>query len=131
MTLLEETQQAVQKFQYYRYPNIDSWIEKIDEILLAIHKPRIGQDTLEEITLDDNYLTIHTSYSVRCCEQNNRMEIPLFILASKNPIKIAKNHYLENQMKEVQLEVEKAEKNLVYAKKKLLNIQSIYKGEIK
>ncbi len=131
MTFLEETQEAVQKFQYYCHPDIDSWIEKIDEILSAIHEPTIGQDTIEEITLDEHYLTIHTSYSVRCCEQNNKMQIPLFILEAKNPMETAKNYHLENQMTEAQLEVEKAEKNLVYAKKKLLNIQSIYKGEMK
>lgn len=47
MNLLEITQEAINQFDMYRYPDLDDWKEQIDKVLSELGECTIGNDKIE------------------------------------------------------------------------------------
>lgn len=131
MNLYEMTQEAINQFDMYRYPDLDDWKEKIDLVLSELGECKIGNDKIERLYFSKNSLEINTSYSVRCCSQTNHMSIPLEILESDNPIKKAKQTFLTKELATAEYQVQLKKKEYEHALNKLNETKQIFEGEMK
>lgn len=128
MTLYELTQEAINQFDTYRYPNLSVWVEKIDEVLSALHESTIGGDKIENLYLSDDTLQIGTAYSVRSCVCSNDMFVPMSVLQAEDPVKEANRYYLAREYEKAQSMVRSAQADLSRAEQNLNNIKQLYEG---
>jgi len=128
MTLYELTEEAINQFDYYKHPNIDEWVSKIDDVLSALHEPTIGGDKIESLYFTNDTLEIRTSYSVRCCECSNDMSVPLSILKDSDPIKKANQVYWSGELSKAEHAVSSAKSSLERAYQKLEETKQTFEG---
>jgi hypothetical protein len=131
MNLLEITQEAINQFDMYRYPDLDDWKEQIDKVLSELGECTIGNDKIEQLYLSNDSLEIRTSYSVRCCAQENDMSIPLSVLEADNPIKKARETFLTKELAEAEYQVKLKKNDYERAINKLNEIKQQFEGETK
>lgn len=100
MNLMEMTQDAIERIELYRAPNIDAWCDAIDPILKAAGELIIDDDAVIAIYFHYGFVHIETTYTSRGCDQYNSMRISIDILNSEDPIKAATLYRLEKEIKE-------------------------------
>lgn len=98
MNLYELTKDAISKVDTYKSPDIDEWKCEIDKVLEALGKVKVGSDCIDKIYEYGHQVFIQTSYTVRCCSQTNRMNIPMIILRSPYPLKVANLYRLRSSI---------------------------------
>ena len=103
---------AEKEINTYRHADIDKWAKAIDPVLEAASECTIGNDCVEDIQVSDTELSIRTSYSVRCCAQNNDMTLPIIILESADPILAATKYRLERELSNTRHEFKLAQDRL-------------------
>jgi hypothetical protein len=91
----------------------------------------IGNDKIEQLYLSNDSLEIRTSYSVRCCAQENDMSIPLSVLEADNPIKKARETFLTKELAEAEYQVKLKKNDYERAINKLNEIKQQFEGETK
>ena len=128
MNLYESTISAINQFDTYRHPNLSMWIKQIDEVLSSLHDCTIDGDKIESLYLDEEYLQIRTSYSVRCCECSNDISIPVEILQAIDPVKKAQQFYIAKEYEKAQSLLKSAESEVIFATQNLEKIKSLYEG---
>lgn len=131
MNLLEMTQEAINQFDMYRYPDLDDWREHIDKVLSELGECTIGNDKIERLYLSNQSLEIRTSYSVRCCSQENDMSIPLEVLEADAPIKKARETFLTKELAEAEYQLKLKKNDYERAIAKLNEIKQQFEGETK
>lgn len=100
MTLYEMTVAAESALAIYKHPNLDDWIAAIDPVLKAAGEFTIGRDTVADISISNQTLTIETHYSVRGCAQANSICIPLSVIQAENPLQAATGYRLNCELTE-------------------------------
>lgn len=124
MNLYDLTVAAQSDISTYRHPNIEEWKAAIDPVLVAAGESSIGRDTIEDVLLSEDYLTIETSYVVRGCENSNTIRIPVELLQSANPVWEANAYRLRINVAAAQLRVSKAQSELNASTEMLAKLQA-------
>jgi hypothetical protein len=124
MNLYDQTLAAESEVSIYRSANISEWIEAIDPVLKAAGECSIGRDTVDDISVSETTLTIRTSYSVRCCPQNNDMSLPISVLKADNPIQAATHYRLGNELAEAKTSLSAAQRVLTENTKKVALLEA-------
>lgn len=124
MNLYDQTLAAESDVSTYRSANIDEWIAAIDPVLKAAGECAIGSDKVDGITVSAKTLTIRTSYSVRCCAQNNDMSLPISILTADNPIQAATRYRLGKELAEANTRLAAAQRALTEYTEKVANLEA-------
>lgn len=124
MNLYDLTLAAESEVSTYRSADIDEWRAAIDPVLKAAGECVVGTDKVDDISVSAKTLTIRTSYSVRCCAQNNSMSIPVAILKAENPVQAATRYRLGNELVEAKNRMAAAQRALAESTEKVALLEA-------
>lgn len=112
---------AIQKINTYRRPNVDDAVKALREVLQAMGTGAPSEhDGIESMTEDgDGLLRIVTAYSVRCCAMSDEFEIPASIIDAPDPIAAAKLWGWKRKVDIARADLSAAEHNVVHARARL------------
>ena len=106
---------AASALDYYKSPDIDEALEKIDAVLKAGSLGSIEHDRVVRIEACRDHFEIHTEWSARGCAQTSEYELPYAIVDAANPVVAAVTWARTQAIAKAQARINEAQASLRYA----------------
>ena len=107
---------AASALDYYKSPDIDEALEKIDAVLKAGSLGSIEHDRVVRIEACRDHFEIHTEWSARGCAQTSEYELPYAIVDAADPLAAAVTWARTQAIAKAQSRINEAQTSLRYAK---------------
>jgi hypothetical protein len=124
MTLRELLEKAEHDISTYKHPNITEVKQRLDELLLASGQGSIEHDTIEELTVDEDGVTIETSWFACGHRDTGTLFLPPSVIDAEDPIKAAKIFGLDEKIEKITRDLSDAESKVTMYSARLTKLNA-------